>query len=206
MPQSDFVIENQSFASSRLDVQSSVNALASLSSGATAPSAPIANMLWFDTANNVLKMRSAANDAWGNVGAFDQSANAFIASLVAVLDASTLAEGSATRPPSQRAVKAYVDGLTLGVGQSLANKTAERALDTTYTNTTGRTIWVSVACVYTDDGLDLLVGGVVAARHETGSGTGVHTATLSAPVPPGATYRATITAGSPGLSLWSELA
>jgi hypothetical protein len=34
-------------------------------------------MLWYDDANNILKMRSEADDAWINVGYLDQSANAF---------------------------------------------------------------------------------------------------------------------------------
>jgi hypothetical protein len=34
-------------------------------------------MLWYDTAANILKMRSEADDAWINVGYFDQGANAF---------------------------------------------------------------------------------------------------------------------------------
>lgn len=101
--------------------------------------------------------------------------------------------------------KVYVDGQALGVGQTWTDETSGRALDTQYTNTTGRTIVASVTCVFTDDGVDLEVGGVVAARHETGSGTGVHTATLKAEVPPGATYEAVVTAGTPSLSYWAEL-
>jgi hypothetical protein len=34
-------------------------------------------MLWYDTGNNILKMRTEADDAWINVGYLDQSTNAF---------------------------------------------------------------------------------------------------------------------------------
>lgn len=39
-------------------------ALRTLFSGATAPSNPVAYMLWADTANKVLKQRNAGNSAW----------------------------------------------------------------------------------------------------------------------------------------------
>jgi hypothetical protein len=58
-------------------MNASLQALASTNSGATAPSTTYANMLWYDTAENILKMRSEADDAWINVGYFDQGANAF---------------------------------------------------------------------------------------------------------------------------------
>jgi hypothetical protein len=58
-------------------MNASLQALASLNSGATAPATTYANMLWYDTAANILKMRSEADDAWINVAYVDQSANAW---------------------------------------------------------------------------------------------------------------------------------
>lgn len=77
MSQNDLVINNQSFPATRADINSALQALGSLNSGATAPSTTYANMLWYDTATNYLKMRSEANDAWITVGLLDQSANTF---------------------------------------------------------------------------------------------------------------------------------
>jgi len=75
--QHDFNIANQTAPSFRTDLNNALQALATLSSGASAPSTTFANMLWYDTTNNILKMRSEADDAWISIGYLDQSVNAF---------------------------------------------------------------------------------------------------------------------------------
>jgi len=77
MSQNDFSIANQTASNFRADLSNALQALASLSSGSTAPSTTYANMLWYDSGNNILKMRTEADDAWINIGYLDQSANAF---------------------------------------------------------------------------------------------------------------------------------
>lgn len=77
MSQHDFNIANQTAPSFRTDLNNALQALATLSSGASAPSTTFANMLWYDTTNNILKMRSEADDAWISIGYLDQSVNAF---------------------------------------------------------------------------------------------------------------------------------
>jgi hypothetical protein len=77
MSQNDLVIANQSFPATRADINSALQALGSLNSGATEPATTYANMFWYDTANNILKLRAEANDAWINLGYVDQSANTF---------------------------------------------------------------------------------------------------------------------------------
>jgi hypothetical protein len=67
MSQNDFNIANQGFASFRGDLNSALQALASTSSGATAPATPYANQLWYDTANDLLKIRNEANSDWIDV-------------------------------------------------------------------------------------------------------------------------------------------
>jgi len=74
MSQNDFVIANQTAPNFRADA---LQALASLSSGSTAPSTTYANMLWYDTGNNILKMRTEADDAWIDIGTLNQSTNEF---------------------------------------------------------------------------------------------------------------------------------
>lgn len=77
MAQHDYVIANDTAANVRSDLNDALSAIVSQNSGASAPSTTYANMLWYDTSNNILKMRSAADDAWINIGYLDQTANAF---------------------------------------------------------------------------------------------------------------------------------
>lgn len=72
MSQHDMNIANQTFPATRADINDALQALASLSSGDAAPSTTYANMLWYDTLNNILKMRAEPNDAWINLAYIDQ--------------------------------------------------------------------------------------------------------------------------------------
>lgn len=64
MPQHDFNIANQLFPPTRADLNNALMALATNSSGPSAPSVPLAAQWWADTTNNVMKFRNNANDAW----------------------------------------------------------------------------------------------------------------------------------------------
>ena len=74
MSQNDLSIANQGFASFRSDLNSALQALGSTNSGTSAPSTTYANQLFYDTTNNILKIRnhqcknkieeSTANVAW----------------------------------------------------------------------------------------------------------------------------------------------
>lgn len=64
MSQHDYDIANAAGATVRSDLNSALQALATLSSGATAPSTTYARMLWADTTTNTLKRRNAANSGW----------------------------------------------------------------------------------------------------------------------------------------------
>ena len=75
MSQHDFNIANQTASNARADINNALSALASLSSGSSAPSTTYANMLWYDTGTNILKMRSEADDAWISISYMDQSGN-----------------------------------------------------------------------------------------------------------------------------------
>lgn len=114
MSQHDFNIANQSASNSRSDINNALKALATLSSGSTPPSNTYANQWWYDTSNNILKIRSEADDAWINVGYLDQSTNEFkpyigATQITAFLDEDDMSSDSATAIPSQQSVKAYVD-------------------------------------------------------------------------------------------------
>lgn len=67
MSQNDFVIANAAGAAVRSDMNSAFQALASLSGGTSAPGTTYPNQLWFDTTNDILKIRDEANTAWVNL-------------------------------------------------------------------------------------------------------------------------------------------
>lgn len=75
MSQEDFIISNQGFPAFRADLNSNLQALASTSSGATAPATTYANQLWYDTANDILKIRNETNDAWISIVTLNQTSN-----------------------------------------------------------------------------------------------------------------------------------
>lgn len=77
MSQHDLDIANQTASLARADINDALKALGSTSSGSSAPSTTYANMLWYDTGSNILKMRSEANDGWINIGYFHQGENQF---------------------------------------------------------------------------------------------------------------------------------
>lgn len=64
MSQNDFVVANANGATVRADINSALQALASLSGGGSAPATTYANQWWFDTANDILKIRDEANANW----------------------------------------------------------------------------------------------------------------------------------------------
>lgn len=68
MSQSAFAITDEPGANFRADVNTGLQALASQSSGATAPATTYPYQYWYDTTLNVLKIRNSANTAWVILG------------------------------------------------------------------------------------------------------------------------------------------
>lgn len=81
MSQHDFDIANQSFPAFRSDLNLSLKALASNSSGASAPTTTYAGMLWYDTTNGVLWVRNGGNTAWIELATLDNTNNTWYLSL-----------------------------------------------------------------------------------------------------------------------------
>jgi len=77
MSQHDFTIANQTASSARSDINSGLQALASNSSGSSAPSTPYANMWWYNSNTNVLYIRNEGNNAWIKVADIDQGSSIF---------------------------------------------------------------------------------------------------------------------------------
>jgi hypothetical protein len=130
-------VANGSGAAVRSDINSKLAALFSASSGAAAPATSVAGQIWYDTSNDQLFVRNAANTAWDglfsgtaaevrtalglvigtNVQPFD--ANILKSNAAAVLsaavtstpeDAGTKASGTYTPSPVGGNFKKYING------------------------------------------------------------------------------------------------
>ena len=96
MSQNDFTIANQGFPAFRADLNSALQALASNSSGATAPSTTFANMWWYDSTNNIMYIRNEDNDAWIKFAELDQTNDKFVLSGTLQLDDGTVSAPALT--------------------------------------------------------------------------------------------------------------
>lgn len=77
MSQHDFNIANQLTPNHRTDLNNALVALATNSSGATEPTTTYANMFWYDSSANTLKIRNEADSDWISLGYVDQSTGKF---------------------------------------------------------------------------------------------------------------------------------
>jgi hypothetical protein len=68
MAQHDYIIENQSGAAFRADLNNGLAAIVSQNSGTSQPSTTYAYQWWADTTAGLLKLRNAANSAWITIG------------------------------------------------------------------------------------------------------------------------------------------
>lgn len=98
-------IANQGFPAFRADLNAALEALVSSNSGATAPATTFANMPWYDTANNIFKIRNEDNDAWISIFTLDQSTDAItaigsvtLADVVSLTGTQTLTNKTLTSP------------------------------------------------------------------------------------------------------------
>jgi hypothetical protein len=98
----------------------------------------------------------------------------------------------------------------LGVNQTWQNVTGSRVSGTTYTNSTGKPIFVSIQAAPSASGgayVDVFINGVSLGYFGQGSGTSpstVYSSFWTVIVPTGDTYKAT-TAGSISIGNWFEL-
>lgn len=163
MSQHDFSIANQTASNARADINNALQALASNNSGNSAPSTTYSNMWWYENDSNLLKIRNESDNAWISVAYLDGSdwnilddtivVNIFGTQIGRLGDqpTSTWETGTGTTEslvsPAKVAASAteVVSDYALGVGQTWQSLAGSRSLNTTYQNTTGRPISVSVA-------------------------------------------------------------
>jgi hypothetical protein len=99
MSQNDFSIADQPGASFLSELNSQIQALATLSSGPTAPTTTYAYQFWYDTTNSLLKIRNSGNSQWITIGnpATDTSVDMYVSNaLRARLNATGLGVGVAS--------------------------------------------------------------------------------------------------------------
>ena len=100
-----------------------------------------------------------------------------------------------------KVLKDTLDAASLGVGQTLTDVTASRAINTVYTNTTGKPIFVAIGKTTQNSDMRLNVNDVQFG-YASGANEDSQSKTLYAIVPSGATYG---TVGLSGFVFWSEL-
>jgi len=92
----------------------------------------------------------------------------------------------------------------IGVGQTWSNVTGSRLLGSTYTNSTGKPIQVSISILQGSSGNGTLAIGGVNVGTVSASGLS-EISGISAIVPNGNTYKYTVNAGTQTLNTWAEL-
>jgi hypothetical protein len=95
----------------------------------------------------------------------------------------------------------------IGIGQTWQNVAASRALGTTYTNSTGRPIQVSVAAAISAASawLTMTVSGVTVALSSGTYATGARAEITGVVVPAGGTYSVSASTGTATIQTWTEL-
>ena len=78
MAQHDYEILNHTFPATRTDLNNSLESIATNNSGATQPSTTYPFQWLYDTSSNILKLRNADNDAWINIGTFNQTTDTVV--------------------------------------------------------------------------------------------------------------------------------
>lgn len=71
----DVSIANQGFPAFRSDLNTVLEAINTVNSGATEPTTTYANQLWYDSSTDILKMRNSDNDAWISIATLNQTSD-----------------------------------------------------------------------------------------------------------------------------------
>jgi hypothetical protein len=125
MSQHDYVIGNDTAANVRADINTALLAIASNNSGASAPATMYANQWWYDSTNDILKIRSEANDAWISVATLNQTSKQFFPIVGGVSVTATGTEINKLAGLATTAVElGYVTGVTSAIQTQLNAKAA----------------------------------------------------------------------------------
>ena len=145
MAQHDYVIDNQTAPNFRADLNNALLAIVSNNSGSSAPSTTYANMIWYDSGANILKMRNEADDVWINLGTLDQVANTFAANILLASQAEAEAGSNNTKAMTPlRTAQAITALAPEGIGEGQTWQIVSRSDGVNYQNTTGKPIMAMV--------------------------------------------------------------
>lgn len=116
MAQHDYSIANQSAPNARADINNALAAIVSQNSGWIPPSTTYANMIYYDTTYNVVRMRNEANTAWITLATLDQNANTASAAVTIASQAEAEAGTNNTKLMTPLRVQQAIDNSTATVG------------------------------------------------------------------------------------------
>jgi hypothetical protein len=172
--QHDLSIANQGFPSFRSDLNDALQALGTNSSGATAPATTYANQLWYDTANNILKIRNEDNDAWISIGTLDQSADTLTAIGGKTLPSGTIVGTSDSQAFTNKTFTdgTTIEGLTVGRGAGAVSTNTAVGASALNANTTGlgnTALGSSASALNTTGSLNVALGRFAMYSNTTGS-------------------------------------
>tara|TARA_R110000803_G_scaffold32727_11_gene71940 strand:- start:324 stop:935 length:612 start_codon:yes stop_codon:yes gene_type:complete len=134
MSQHDYVIANQAAPSARADINNALGAIVSQNSGAAEPTSTFANMFWYDSSANILKMRNEADSAWITISTLDQSANTAASPITFASTAEAEGGTNTTKAMSAARVKESIEirqvfaHLAVGSYALLVNNTTSTAV------------------------------------------------------------------------------
>lgn len=208
MTQHDGNIADQLAPAFRTDLNNALVALLTNSSGATAPSSTYAHMLWVDTTTDMVKIRSAADDAWISLFSLDESGNlATPAGLSIASQAEAEAGTENTKTMTALRVAQAIAALASGdagfdPSATWQNVSGSRSLGTSYQNTTGYSIMLNISASRSSGGGIFQVSDDNSTWINVGLFNNEHIRNFSIIVPDDWYFRASIT-GS--LSYWAEL-
>ena len=164
----DLNIQDQAAQAARLDIQSAIRAVAQSLSSSSAPTNNLADgMLWYDTANNTLKIREGS--AWVSIGEVDGSAFKANVGYASTAQAQNGTDTPLTMNPA-RVKEAIIENATssIGFGQTWqAFSTSNRPNNVWHQNLTTLPIQVAI---------DLLGGGNAKIYVSTTASNGVQLA------------------------------
>lgn len=154
MSQHDLTIANQGFPAFRSDLNSALQALGSSQSGTSAPSPTFANQMWYDTTNNILKIRNEDNDAWISILTLDQTSDLLSAiGSVTITNIAQLATAQSFTAAQRGAISALTDGTTITPDFAVANNfSVTLGGNRTLANPTNLTAGQSGSIFITQDG------------------------------------------------------
>ena len=228
MAQHDYNIANQTASDARTDINNVLEAIATNNSGTGVPTATFPNQWFYDTNDQLLKIRNNTTTTYLNVGYIHQT-NGFEVlddtqvvdtsgtptGVIGDQDTSTWQTGTGTTEslvsPAKVAASAtkVVGDLAVGIGQTWTDFPTGRSALVHYRNTTGRPITVNVGEVSSGTGQvfvwnsqESTPSGTTGGIQVGGTGTqGAFNCYCSFIVPEGGWYY--VTGGTP--NQWSEL-